>query len=533
MPPILSMVGGDDMQVQDILSPTSTLDYPHIVTPTIDQFPQQITKVSPVKEDSEDVNDDTPLIDAIATAMVGEWMWKYKQQQQKTFGGGSNQFADDGSAKQAGTRQKRWVWISPYERTIMWSSKQPIGGAALMGKSGRKRRPTPTFFATQTDMSTVVIKSMLDVKDNNPAPKGESADSVFDRSIVVLTETRALKFTASSRERHYHWLMALSFLTNPTLGAPLVPRLPTQTKVERANIEQTSPEKRKDALIKRSANQAQDRSSYAPSMLSQPNTPAEIDGMATMKPLEVAPPSKSRLHSMGGRQHARKRSNSGPTRPPSSFGAGRLLSFTSMRSRAPTITSVQPDPATAVSSRHHSIVPSSSHGGRVTSPTAFASPVAYRTRGHAHPNNSLFSIDMREEAEIQKAGEGAVDGTGIPGTMRMTAFVDTSVHDGVLYVPPLSPEQKKGKQFGRNVEGIGEVRYTPTPDSLEDGAAGAGRGGGSPELIIQGRRDEVVRDEGTIERKVARSGNKMNDRKKRNRKAYVVDEEGNDPFRGF
>jgi hypothetical protein len=31
------------------------------------------------------------------------------------------------------------VWISPYERAILWSSKQPTSGSALMGKSGRKR----------------------------------------------------------------------------------------------------------------------------------------------------------------------------------------------------------------------------------------------------------------------------------------------------------------------------------------------------------------------------------------------------------
>jgi hypothetical protein len=37
-----------------------------------------------------------------------------------------------------GVRHKRWVWLAPYERAVMWSSKQPTSGSALMGKSGRK-----------------------------------------------------------------------------------------------------------------------------------------------------------------------------------------------------------------------------------------------------------------------------------------------------------------------------------------------------------------------------------------------------------
>ena len=43
------------------------------------------------------------------------------------------------NATATGTRHKRWVWLAPYERAVMWSSKQPTSGSALMGgKSGRK-----------------------------------------------------------------------------------------------------------------------------------------------------------------------------------------------------------------------------------------------------------------------------------------------------------------------------------------------------------------------------------------------------------
>jgi hypothetical protein len=86
----------------------------------------------------------TSVVDAIAATMVGEWMWKYVRKR-KTFGGPDTpqdigRGGDDGSvAPSNGVRHKRWVWISPYERSVMWSSKQPTSGTALLGKSGRKR----------------------------------------------------------------------------------------------------------------------------------------------------------------------------------------------------------------------------------------------------------------------------------------------------------------------------------------------------------------------------------------------------------
>jgi hypothetical protein len=87
------------------------------------------------------------VIDAIAAAMVGEWMWKYVRRR-KSFGV-SDERADtlgrpgtDGSVNVTGNgvRHKRWVWLSPYERAVMWSTKQPASNSALMGKSGRKRK---------------------------------------------------------------------------------------------------------------------------------------------------------------------------------------------------------------------------------------------------------------------------------------------------------------------------------------------------------------------------------------------------------
>lgn len=80
------------------------------------------------------------VVDAIAQTMVGEWMFKYVRRR-KSFGlvggggGGDVGRGDDSS----NDRHKRWVWLAPYERAILWSSKQPSSGTALLGgKSGRK-----------------------------------------------------------------------------------------------------------------------------------------------------------------------------------------------------------------------------------------------------------------------------------------------------------------------------------------------------------------------------------------------------------
>ncbi|MCJ1470205.1 hypothetical protein MMC07_008850 [Pseudocyphellaria aurata] len=174
----------------------------------------------PVIEDpAEPLHQSTSVVDAIAQTMVGEWMWKYVRRR-KSFGiSESPQVEFDISRNNgetgasSGVRHKRWVWLAPYERAIMWSSKQPTSGPALLGKTGRK----------------LAIQSVLDVKDDAPMPKNSGSHPPVHRSILILTPQRALKFTATTIERHYIWLRALSFLSQSSSGmhesgeAPLVP----------------------------------------------------------------------------------------------------------------------------------------------------------------------------------------------------------------------------------------------------------------------------------------------------------------------
>ena len=103
-----------------------------------------LTKRPPTAISVEPRNsEETHLVDAIAATMVGEWMWKYIRKR-KSFGIAEESVHDlgEGAANFTGhgTRHKRWVWLSPYERTIMWDNKQPTSGDALLGKKGRKRK---------------------------------------------------------------------------------------------------------------------------------------------------------------------------------------------------------------------------------------------------------------------------------------------------------------------------------------------------------------------------------------------------------
>ncbi|KAI1109295.1 hypothetical protein F5Y14DRAFT_39866 [Nemania sp. NC0429] len=265
------------------------------------------------------------VVEAIAQTMVGEWMFKYVRRR-KSFG-----VADGGGREEnSNDRHKRWVWLAPYERAILWSSKQPVSGTALMGKSGRK----------------LTIQSVLDVKDDNPVPKGET--QIFNRSILILTPQRALKFTATSAERHYVWLMALSFLAHsqqavpeitPTLAPPKAvpgpdPEL-AKAKPRRGGIRDSIrlTKGKNPTLMARHDHNAGPRLQEEPEPVPAFPAHVNIDGLASIpihqRELSVdaaEPPMIPRFHGRGqGRAHersnqavvhGRKRSNTGGHVPP-------------------------------------------------------------------------------------------------------------------------------------------------------------------------------------------------------------------------
>ncbi|KAH8656763.1 hypothetical protein BGZ61DRAFT_568618 [Ilyonectria robusta] len=88
------------------------------------------------------------VVDAIAQTMVGEWMFKYVRRR-KSFGVPESNIKDENS----NDRHKRWVWLAPYEKAILWSSKQPSSGSALMGKTGRKPTSAARHYIWLTALS--------------------------------------------------------------------------------------------------------------------------------------------------------------------------------------------------------------------------------------------------------------------------------------------------------------------------------------------------------------------------------------------
>ena len=121
------------------LEPYHAVDHmPRNDSPTVGTMDPLSTPVHP-----------TSVVDAIAQTMVGEWMFKYVRRR-RSFGVNESRENWDGRHKAdaggSGGRHRRWVWLAPYERSIMWSSKQPTSSPALLGKSGRKcEEPYPHY----------------------------------------------------------------------------------------------------------------------------------------------------------------------------------------------------------------------------------------------------------------------------------------------------------------------------------------------------------------------------------------------------
>lgn len=262
----------------------------------------------------ESSNQATGVVDSIAQTMVGEWMFKYVRRR-KSFGIADTKGGDDNS----NDRHKRWVWLAPYDRAILWSSKQPVSGSALLGKAGRK----------------LEIQSVLDVKDDNPPPKGSGP--LFNRSILILTPQRALKFTAINADRHYVWLTSLSFLAHSHQAIPdnLIPPLPKplpeqyelpKAKVRRPIRDSIRLTKSKAPIIKSdppmsAASSITDSAppsipSYRPAMPELPEHILEPTHTRDLSRDTAEPPAISFHRPSQAMVHGRKRSSTGGHVPP-------------------------------------------------------------------------------------------------------------------------------------------------------------------------------------------------------------------------
>ncbi|KAK1821466.1 hypothetical protein LTR12_004027 [Friedmanniomyces endolithicus] len=427
--------------------------------------------------------EETNLIDAIAATMVGEWMWKYVRKR-KSFGiaENTNDFPHESSNGAVsvtghGTRHKRWVWLSPYERTIMWDSKQPTSGSALMGKKGRK----------------LTIQSVLDVQDNTPLPKGAELSTAFNRSILILTPQRALKFTTISHTRHELWMNALSFLAQsgrlpaqfpaiPPIPSRPTPPIPTEKPLSATR--QRSPSFGR-ATIRDSVRLAKGRRPETLRSLTQP-----IGSSSSSRPTtDMYPPADPRDSADTGAdfpsiprlyittsKHQRKRSNTSPRLP---APLSTLRSFSS-----------------------HAAVPSSSanSSSRLHPLSITASSSAGAARTSSSKSGSRRDSSIASPVLANFGSEGVAAAVGVVGTVRMEAFVDPSVRDGVLYVPAPPPAIPSSVGLSAGLSG-----------QRQGHGQGQGQGGWR-------RRGDSNLSQSTVDKR---------------RAGYVFDENGLDPFKGF
>ncbi|KAM0333067.1 hypothetical protein ACHAQA_001725 [Verticillium albo-atrum] len=372
----------------------------------------------------------TGVVDAIAQTMVGEWMFKYVRRR-KSFGVPDTNGKDDNS----NDRHKRWVWLAPYERAILWSSKQPNSGSALMGKAGRKRK-TPLFSSMVSKLisSAVTIQSVLDVKDDNPTPKGGS--SLFNRSILILTPQRALKFTAVSAERHYIWLTALSFLAHSQQAVPEIITAPPPPKTVLPDFEMPQPKRKTGIRDSIRLTKSKAPSFKQPAIPSVPSIPSslvsapssQVGDISSSRQTETFPPLPTSSHhqrepsadaaeppfiprfherSAQAMVHGRKRSNTGGHVPPP-------LSFRGFS-------------GPAVTAAGHSYTDSNA-GNSVG--TAGSSDVYQSHRSQASSGGPSWGISTAGSQRTSEASSRPSNFFDAIGTVRMEAFISPLAFSG-------------------------------------------------------------------------------------------------------
>jgi Meiotic cell cortex C-terminal pleckstrin homology len=308
-----------------------------------------------------------------------------------------------------------------------------------------------------TDHFAVEIQSVLDVRDDNQLPKGAGAGPAFNRSILILTPERALKFTATSQERHYVWLTALSFLSHSPLGfgdltaLPLIPQqeyLAPQTlggSLRRNPIRDSiRVAKGRDPLGGRAGQRSFTTDGVIPQYradreaLYQPHEPiyATISDAAD-------PPTVPRYHS-----HFRHRSNTGPRLPPTSFRNFSNHSHTN----AP---AVQPPSSTYSMTTASDIYSPSLYSGYQPTSNGFTSTKSsFSRRRGSEASASIANSHTTNPAPAN----GYFDHHNTAPTMRMEAFIGEEGGPRARG----SYRTRKGRKKDMGYWGVGDTVASPT-----------------------------------------------------------------------
>lgn len=259
-------------------------------------------------------------------------------------------------------------------------------------------------------------------------PKGTT--SIFNRSILILTPQRALKFTAMTAERHYIWLTALSFLAHSSQALPdIVAPPPPQPKAQPLPEFEPPRAKGRRPGIRDSIRLAKGRNGGAaapPSIPSFPSAPSSQmgDGASFRIPETIGtissshnrensqdaaePPFIPRFNDRGDRVaavgvHGRKRSNTGGHVPPP-------LSFRGFSGPVSSVSSHNPTNSTAGASIN----------------TAGSSEY-YQSQGSGNTGWGMSQTASQRTSEASSQRANFFDAIG---TVRMEAFIS-----------PLQPSQ--------------------------------------------------------------------------------------------
>lgn len=241
------------------------------------------------------------------------------------------------------------------------------------------------------------IQSVLDVPDLTALPRNPELGAAWNRSILILTPERALKFTATTQERHRLWMAALAFLAQSqsqaqtpqdlnsfprTVKAP--PPVPT-TSFDGVPIKRHRAPSFGKSTVRDSIRLAKGKK-HESSKYADVNYESGREEGADF-------PSVPRLYITTSR-HQRKRSYTNPG-----------VQASSDKFRSLTSSAVQ-----------------SSHGGSTNGSS-------YRPSASSKSGSRRDSIASPDRPNFFEA----------VGTVRMEAFVDPNVRDGVLYVPAPPP----------------------------------------------------------------------------------------------
>lgn len=125
-----------------------------------------------------------PMIEKLTQCVIGTEMYKYVRTQKKSIFGVNRKTFEDRNY-----RHKRFVTLKPHDGTICWSSSRQAG--LVLG------------------LRRCYIEEIFDVEDNNPRVAGQS---VYNRSLLIISRGQSLKFTAQNGRIHALWYEVITYL---------------------------------------------------------------------------------------------------------------------------------------------------------------------------------------------------------------------------------------------------------------------------------------------------------------------------------